>query len=145
MAYLSQRYAIVWWKTLILVIVPIKSADKFKNEQSKGTLFLVKRPLLKNSPSGCFVNSQHCLKGKKQCTIALKIAIALVNVPQGHFLRSRLRQGIFAHCGERPKALPLETASIFEKLLDQKTFRFKISKDFFDKLSRPFYYGRLFL
>ena len=40
----------------------------------------------------------------------------------------------FAHCDERPKALPLETASIFEKLLDQKTFRFKISKDFFDKL-----------
>ena len=44
----------------------------------------------------------------------------------------------FAHCDERPKALPLETASIFEKLLDQKTFRFKISKDFFDKLKwRP--------
>jgi hypothetical protein len=37
----------------------------------------------------------------------------------------------FAHCGERPKALPLETASIFEKLLDQKTFSLKIHKRLF--------------
>jgi len=44
-------------KTLILVIVPIKSAGKFEYNQSKGTLFLAKRPLLKNSPLGCFVNS----------------------------------------------------------------------------------------
>ena len=66
--------------------MPIKSADKFEYEQSKGTLYLAKRPLLKNSPLGCFINSQHCLKGKKQCTIALKIAIALVNAP--------FRQGI---------------------------------------------------
>jgi len=43
-------------KTLILVIVPIKSAGKFEYNQSKGTLFLAKRPLLKNSPPGCFVN-----------------------------------------------------------------------------------------
>jgi len=42
---------------------------------------------------------------------------------------------IFAHCDERPKALPLETASIFLKLLDQKTLRFKkFFKDFFDSL-----------
>ena len=57
----------------------------------------------------------------------------------------RLRWGIFAHCGERPKALPLETASIFEKLLDQKTFRFKISKDFFDKLRTPLGLSFLFV
>ena len=44
-------------KTSFLIIVPIKSADKFKYGQSKGTLFLAKRPLLKNSPLGCFVNS----------------------------------------------------------------------------------------
>ena len=44
-------------KTSILINVPIKSADKFKYDQSKGTLFLAKRPLLKNSPPGCFVNS----------------------------------------------------------------------------------------
>ena len=41
-------------KTSILINVPIKSADKFKYEQSKGTLFLVKRPLPQNSPLGCF-------------------------------------------------------------------------------------------
>jgi len=101
--------------------MPIKSADKFEYDQSKGTLSLEK---------------QHCLKGKKQCTIALKIAIALVNIPQGHFLRARLRQGIFAHCGERPKALPLETASIFEKLLGQKTFSSKILKELFRQTDR---------
>ena len=94
-------------KTSISIIVPIKSADKFEYEQSKGTLYLAKRPLLKNSPLGCFINSP------------LRNAPSLEN---------------FAHCDERPKALPLETASIFEKLLDQKTFIFKISKDFFDKL-----------
>ena len=44
-------------KTLILIIVPIKSADIFKYGQSKGTLFLAKRPLLKNSPQGYFINS----------------------------------------------------------------------------------------
>jgi len=43
----------------------------------------------------------------------------------------RLRQEIFAHCGERPKALPLDSASIFEKLLDQKTFSSKILKGLF--------------
>ena len=84
--------------------MPIKSADKFKYEQSKGTLFLAKRPLLKNSPPGCFVNSP------------------LVNIPQGHFLRARLRQEIFAHCGERPKGVALWTPTTFEKV--DKTFKF---------------------
>ena len=31
-------------------------------------------------------------------------------------------QGCFALCGERPGTLSLDPASIFEKLLDQKTF-----------------------
>jgi len=38
---------------------------------------------------------------------------------------------VFAHYGERPKALPLDSASIFEKLLDQKTFSSKILKGLF--------------
>jgi hypothetical protein len=55
-------------------------------------------------------------------------------IPQGHFLRARLRQGIFAHCGERPKGVALWTPTTFEKV--DKTFKFEnyFSKDFFDKL-----------
>jgi len=43
----------------------------------------------------------------------------------------RLRQGIFAHCGERPKALPLDSASIFEKIVGSKNFWFEIPKTTF--------------
>jgi len=78
--------------------VPIKSAGKFEYGQNKGTLSSCKASPLEKQPTGLFCQSQHCLKGRKQCTIALKIAIAIIKAP--------LKQGIFAHCGERLKALP---------------------------------------
>jgi len=94
---------------LILVIVPIKSADKFKYRQNKGTLFLAKRPLLKNSPLGCFVNSP------------------LVN--------ALLRQGVSLTAVSDQRVLPsghLPLLKKWTKLLDLKIF---FLMDFFDKLN----------
>lgn len=50
----------------------IKSTDSDYEKNSKGTLFCKASPLEK----------EHCLKDKKQRKSALKIAIALVNVPE---------------------------------------------------------------
>jgi len=88
--------------------VPIKSAGKIKYEQSKGTLFLAKRPLLKNSPLGCFVNSP------------------LVNAPS--------RQGVsLTAVSDQRLCLWISPAFLkncwTKKLLVQKSL-----KDFFDKL-----------
>jgi len=92
--------------------VPIKSADKFEYDQSKGTLSLVKRPLLKNSPLGCFVNSP------------------LVNIPQGYFLRSRHLGKVFRHLrmatsGSAPRPRKPFPKGMQSKKGLSKTFRFK--------------------
>jgi hypothetical protein len=43
-------------------------------------------------------------------------------------VRKKYCAGNFAVCGRRPWALPLDPTSIFEKLLDQKTFIDLVSK-----------------
>jgi len=51
---MPQGVALDCRKISVLVIVPIESAGKFKYDQSKGTLFLAKRPLFENNPLDYF-------------------------------------------------------------------------------------------
>jgi len=95
-----------------LIFVPIKSADKFEYDQSKGTLSLVKRPLLKNSPPGCFVNSP------------------LVNAP--------FRQGVSLTAVSDQRLCLWILPAFLKNCWTKKLLVQKSLKDFFDKLKSVF-------